>query len=98
MSLGCDPSAKFPCTRCLIPNEKQGVYPIVRAVARTSAEAQEIVLNTRQLTRSSQKEEILKSFGLRDVDVCPFFSFIFSLLLTNILTECFLENRELGPV
>ena len=73
MSLTRGPKSKFPCTRCLIPANKQGTYPPERADPRTSADTQEIVQNARSLG-SGDQEELLKSFGLRDIDVHAIFS------------------------
>ena len=90
MSLTRGVTSNFPCPRCLIPRSKQGVYPPISADARTSAISEETVEEAR-LLRVGEKEELLKSVGLRDVNVCVIFSFI-PLLLTISLTECVLEN------
>ena len=79
MSLTRGRTSNFPCTRCLIPHDDQGVYPPVRANARTSTTSREIIEEARLLPVGKQ-EELLKSFGLRDVDVCVILSFVPPLL------------------
>ena len=68
------------CTRCLIPKLQQGDLTKT-ATLRTATEMKALVLRARQIqTRTDEEEEgegveeeedILKSNGLRDVDVCP---------------------------
>jgi hypothetical protein len=74
MSLTRGVTSKFPCPRCLIPNEGQGILS-AHADARTSATMQAIVLRARQ-QGTTASEETLKSYGLRNVDVRALFSFL----------------------
>jgi hypothetical protein len=75
MALTRGPSSNYPCPRCLIRADQQGVYPPVCAPARTSATTQEDIKAAREM-RVGAKEEHLKGRGLRDVDVRAVFSFV----------------------
>jgi hypothetical protein len=75
MSLIRGVNSLFPCPRCLIHTDQQG-DPSVRAPARTSADMQAIVQDARQERFAKDKEETLKSAGLRDVDVFVIFLFV----------------------
>lgn len=57
----------FPCPRCLIPEAKLGELS-ASAPLRTTASMKAIIMEARGM-RSGEKEALLKSFGLRDVDV-----------------------------
>ena len=74
MSLTRGTTSNFPCPHCFIHTDKQGTYPPECGDPRTSAHAQQIVRDAQEL-RLGRKEELLKSFGLQDVDVCAIFSF-----------------------
>ena len=80
MALTRGVSSLFPCPRCLIHKEEQG-DPSACAAARTSADVQETIEDARR-QKAGQREETLKSQGLRDVDVRNFFSFTFHPLIT----------------
>lgn len=73
MSLTRGVKSHFPCPRCLIPADEQGVFPSARAAARTTTGTKSTVEEARQLG-SGEKEELLKSVGLRDIDVSVVFS------------------------
>ena len=96
MSLTRGTKSNFPCPRCLIPTDEQGNYPPEHGATRTSAHTQVIIQEARAM-RPGRKEELLKSFGLRDIDVCVVFSFFLFSLMTYP-TERVLENRELRPI
>ena len=87
----------FPCPRCLISGDKQGDIS-ARAPLRTEAATKATIKKAREQRLAGDKEEILKGTGLRDVDVCPCYRYpCFMVLLTTSLTECFLEDQQLGP-
>ena len=69
-----------PCPRCLIGADQQGDAS-ARAPARTAADTQAVIQDTWQQRFVKDKEETLKSAGLRDVDV-QYFIIRFLLLLT----------------
>jgi len=83
----------FPCPRCLIPEGKQGDLS-ARALLRTVANTKATIQAAREQELVRDKEDILKSSGLRDVDVwSPRLShFLFVLPLTMPLAEYFLED------
>jgi len=60
--------SNFPCPICLVPADQQTnlstIFP-----ERTMENMQEIYLNAQKLA-SGPKDELLKSYGLRDAEVC----------------------------
>lgn len=82
----------FPCPQCLIPEAKQGIFP-VNALPRTAADTIAMIQQARKQQRAGDKEEILEAAGLQDVDVClHIYYHYFPLLLTTSSVECILEN------
>ena len=75
MSLTRGSSSNFPCTRCLIPAGEQG-DPSGHGDARTSASMQAVIQDARQQDLVKDREALLKSFGLRDIDVRFIFLFV----------------------
>ncbi|KAG1884643.1 hypothetical protein F4604DRAFT_1878660 [Suillus subluteus] len=67
MSLIRGTKCKFPCPVCLVPREELGnvltSYPL-----RTSASTQATLREARNFVRQEDKEKVLMSRGLRDVD------------------------------
>ena len=57
-----------PCPRCLV-KRKEMANPSVNSQRRTSAVTQATIMDARGKTRAVEREEILKSAGLRDVEV-----------------------------
>lgn len=82
MSLIRGVNSLYPCPRCLIQADRQG-DPSARAPARTAVGTQAVIQGARQQRFAKDKEGILKSAGLRDVDVFIFFLIYFSPLLTT---------------
>jgi len=95
MSLIRGVNSLHPCPRCLIQADRQG-DPSAHAPARTAANTQATLQNARGKKFAKDKEEILKSAGLRDVDVFVIFLF-FPALIYSALTERLLEDRALRP-
>ena len=75
MSLIQGVNGLFPCPCCLVHNDQQR-DPSAHAAAWTSGSMQATVQDAREQRFVKDKEEILKSAGLRDVDV-----FIISLFV-----------------
>lgn len=71
-----------PCPRCLIQANQQG-DPSAHAPAWTSAGTQATIQDARKQRFAKDKEEILKSAGLRDVDVIVIFPFAPCLYLQH---------------
>ena len=57
-----------PCPRCLVKSEEMA-DPSVESQRRTSAITQATIMDANQKKRAAEHEEILKSAGLRDVEV-----------------------------
>ena len=95
MALTRGVSSLFPCPCCLIPKEEQGESSGCTA-ARTSADVQETIEDTRK-QKAGEKEEILKSQGLRDINIRNL-SHSLSTLTQIIPTEHVLEDCKLRPV
>jgi hypothetical protein len=68
MTLICGMMCKFPCPVCLIPREELGnvltSYPL-----RTSMSTQATLSEARSLAQQADKEKVLMSQSLQDVDV-----------------------------
>ena len=87
----------FLCPRCLISGDKQGDI-LVHVPLQTEATTKATIKKACEQQLAGDKEEILKGTGLQDVDVCPCYRYpCFVVLLTTSLTECFLEDQQLGP-
>lgn len=61
-----------PCPICLVPNNKQSdlsdAFPL-----RTAKDSRAIISRAREMSVNADKEDLLKTYGLRNVDVClPF--------------------------
>jgi hypothetical protein len=66
----------FPCPVCLVPTGEQadlsGVYPI-----RTARQSQSILEGAKAFPFAYQSNDLLKSVGLRGVEVSPLHSYMF---------------------
>lgn len=88
----------FPCPRCLISDEEQGV-PLASAPLRTTATTQDIINKAREERFAKDQEAILKGNGLRDVEVRLCLIFLFCIAtIHGSLTERILEDRKFRPV
>ena len=96
MSLIRGVNSLFPCPRCLIPANQQGDRS-AHAPARTSANMQAVVQDARQQRLVKDKEEILKSTGLRDVDVFVILSFVPHTCLRCLQQNVFWKIRHSDP-
>lgn len=61
-----------PCPRCLVPKAQLGDLSKTAKI-RTAKDTKEVLESARGQPLLTRKEEILKSHGLRDVDVRHFF-------------------------
>jgi len=59
---------KFPCPICLVPQDMQSTFSDTYPL-RTSAHSEDILKSARALPSKKEKEKMLKSFSLRDVEV-----------------------------
>ena len=87
----------FPCPVCLVPQEKQcrgKVYPL-----RTTETMQEVYHEAEQAVLAETKENLLKKYGLRDVDVCGTFlhSTSYSYCITLIWKNVFWGLKNSDP-
>ena len=68
----------YPCPICLVPATKLSDLA-TRYPLRSAAQSQAIVEDARKAGSAAAKEELLKAYGLRGLDVC---SLVFLLSLT----------------
>jgi hypothetical protein len=82
-----------PCPICLVPKEKLSDlshdYPL-----RTAEAMQAIVNEANQKQYAEQKEELLKQYALRGVDVSSVFKSTCNHLFTDFNQECILEGGQ----
>lgn len=68
MSLIRGLKGKFPCPVCLVPQDMQSIYT-EELTLRTSAESQQVLKTARLAKTKKARENHLKAFSLRDVEV-----------------------------
>lgn len=68
MSLTRGPTSLFPCVRCLIAHDDQGNLRVTASL-RTVSEMKRVVDEARGKVTAAEREALLKSIGLRGVDV-----------------------------
>ena len=84
-----------PCPRCLITHEDLW-NPSLQALLRTSAGTQATFEEVKREKLVGKKEEILKSVGLRDVEVS--YNHLHSVCTLTDSPEYILADWELRPV
>ncbi|KAG2090891.1 uncharacterized protein F5147DRAFT_764362 [Suillus discolor] len=68
MALICGLKSKFPCPICLVPQDEQSVLSHELRL-QTSAESEEALQLARAKTSKKEREKLLKTYSLRDVEV-----------------------------
>jgi len=77
----------FPCPRCFVPKEDLADLSL-RYPPRTVKHTSEILEAAKKQPSKGGKETVLKSHGVRDVDVRP----IHVLLASNLIVTNFIQN------
>ena len=97
MALTRGASSNFPCPVCLVPKEemhKGKVYPL-----RTTKTMKEVYHKAMGMALADMKEELLKSVGLRGIEVRRIFphSTLYSCYITLIWKNAFWGLRNSDP-
>ena len=78
------------CPRCLVKTADFG-DPSAKALLRTSMRMQAIIKEAKQEKLIGKREEILKSAGLRDVEVL--YNYFYSACILTTFSERILEGQ-----
>jgi hypothetical protein len=92
MALICGLKGKFPCPVCLVPQDKQSI--LYTHELCTSHQSEDILHTARSKPSKKEKEEHLKAFSLRNVEVWISLSFYLSLCNERLV----LRNICLFPI
>jgi len=98
MALTRGTNSNFPCPVCLVPKEemcKGIVYEI-----RTTETMEGVYNEAKEMGTAEEREKLLKSFGLRGVEVCGILHLTGCILIPYIADwiECILGTQEFRPI
>lgn len=72
MALTRGPNSNFPCPVCLVPKEE--IHKGVVYTLRTTKTMEGVYYQAEKMNTAEESEKLLKSYGLRKIEVCRVFA------------------------